>query len=153
LVTNPSFSTLPSSSWFVATVVPCETAAIRPPPTRPSTFSMPAMNPSAGLPGVDGVLVVTSSPVASSNATTSVNVPPVSMPIRIVRASAMPSIQAVRRRRGHGRMCQTGAPLVMTPARWSGSERRWFLSLSKGERVSRPPRSPVLAQASGARSL
>ncbi len=47
---------------------------------------MPARNPSAGLPGVDGVLVVTSSPESSSNATTSVNVPPVSMPMRIRRA-------------------------------------------------------------------
>ena len=44
---------------------------------------MPAMKPSAGLPGVLGVLVVTSSPESSSNATTSVNVPPVSMPILI----------------------------------------------------------------------
>ena len=46
---------------------------------------MPAMNPSAGLLGVDGVLVVTSSPVSSSKATTSVKVPPVSMPMRILR--------------------------------------------------------------------
>ena len=46
---------------------------------------MPAMNPSAGLPGVEGVLVVTSSPESSSKATTSVKVPPVSMPMRILR--------------------------------------------------------------------
>jgi hypothetical protein len=39
--------------------------------------------PTAGSAGVDGVLVVTSSPVASSSATTSVKVPPVSMPIRM----------------------------------------------------------------------
>ncbi len=44
---------------------------------------MPARKPSAGLAGVDGVLVVTSSPVSSSRATTSVNVPPVSMPTLI----------------------------------------------------------------------
>jgi len=43
------------------------------------------MKPSAVLAGVDGVLVVTSSPESSSNATTSVNVPPVSMPIRMRR--------------------------------------------------------------------
>ena len=57
---------------------------------------MPARNPSAGLAGVDGVLVVTSSPVSSSNATTSVNVPPVSMPMRM--------------RRGMSPLCQDDAP-------------------------------------------
>ena len=89
----PSASTLPSSSWLVATVVPWLTALIASPspsgsPNRPSTLSMPAMKPSAGLPGVDGVFVVTSSPEASSNATTSVKVPPVSMPMRILRVMA-----------------------------------------------------------------
>ena len=38
--------------------------------------------------GVDGVFVVTSSPESSSKATTSVNVPPVSIPIRMLRARA-----------------------------------------------------------------
>ncbi len=55
---------------------------------------MPARKPSAGLPGVEGVLVVTSSPVSSSNATTSVNVPPVSMPMRMRRV--MPATQSDR---------------------------------------------------------
>ena len=63
-------------------------------PEHPRIFSMPAMKPSAGLAGVLGVLVETSSPVSSSKATTSVNVPPVSMPTRIRRClSAMDSIQ------------------------------------------------------------
>ena len=53
---------------------------------RSRTLRTPLMKPSAGLLGVDGVLVVTSSPVSSSSATTSVNVPPVSMPILIRRA-------------------------------------------------------------------
>ena len=44
---------------------------------------MPAMNPSAGSAGVDGVLVVVTVPSDSSKATTSVKVPPVSMPMRI----------------------------------------------------------------------
>ena len=72
----------------MATVVPWLTAPIASPSasSTASTFSMPARNPSAGLAGVDGVLVVTSSPDSSSSATTSVNVPPVSMPIRIRRA-------------------------------------------------------------------
>ena len=56
---------------------------------------MPAMKPSAGLPGVLGVLVVTSSPESSSKATTSVNVPPVSMPILIRRCSVMGTIQPI----------------------------------------------------------
>ena len=41
--------------------------------------------------GVDGVLVVTIWPVSSSTATTSVNVPPVSTPMRIRRPSMTPS--------------------------------------------------------------
>ena len=67
--------------------VPWETAVMSLPsaPTMPRIFSMPAMKPSAGLPGVLGVLVVTSSPESSSNATTSVKVPPVSIPILIRR--------------------------------------------------------------------
>ncbi len=69
----------------MATVVPWLTAVIASPsaPTRSSTFAIPARKPSAGLLGVDGVLVVTSSPVSSSKATTSVKVPPVSIPILI----------------------------------------------------------------------
>ncbi len=82
---KPSRSTFPSSSWLVATVVPWLTAVIESPPapSRPSTFSIPSRNPSAGFAGVDGVLVDTAAPVSSSTATTSVKVPPVSMPIRI----------------------------------------------------------------------
>ena len=60
-------------------------------PISPSTLSMPARKPSAGLPGVDGVLVVTSSPVSSSKATTSVKVPPVSMPMRMRRVMQPPN--------------------------------------------------------------
>ena len=58
---------------------------------------MPAMKPSAGLPGVLGVFVVTSSPESSSKATTSVNVPPVSMPI-LIRRALMGTIQPIRPR-------------------------------------------------------
>src|SRR6478752_4562909 len=56
---NPSRSTLPSRSWLVATVVPWLTASMSAPvaPSRPSTLSMPARKPSAGLLGVDGVFV------------------------------------------------------------------------------------------------
>ncbi len=58
---------------------------------------MPARNPSAGLPGVEGVLVVTISPEPSSNATTSVNVPPVSMPIRILRPLVRVVMRSIQR--------------------------------------------------------
>src|SRR3954468_14297591 len=85
---NPIRSSLPSSSWLVATVVPWLTAVTAPPsrPSWPSTFRRPARKPSAGSPGVDGVLVLATSPVPSWTATTSVNVPPVSMPMRTRRA-------------------------------------------------------------------
>jgi len=49
----------------------------------------PVMKPSAGLPGVEGVLVVISSPVPSSSATTSVNSPGVD-------ADPDPSLSLVR---------------------------------------------------------
>ena len=79
----------------MATVVPWLTAEMASPsaaanPSRPSTFSIPARKPSAGLLGVDGVLVETSRPVASSSATTSVKVPPVSIPILMRPGVAMP---------------------------------------------------------------
>ena len=85
LVMNPSRPTSPSSNWLVAMVVPwlTDATASMPVPSSPSIFASPAMNPWAGSAGVDGVLVTVSSPVTSSNATTSVNVPPVSMPIRM----------------------------------------------------------------------
>ena len=88
---KPIRSSLPSSSWLVATVVPWLTTATSAPdaPSRPSTLSTAARKPSAGSAGVDGVFVVTSTPVASSSATTSVNVPPVSMPIRMRRRAAV----------------------------------------------------------------
>ena len=84
---NPSSSILPSSSWLVATVVPWQTAVTSAPvaPSRRRTLCRPLMNPSAGLAGVEGVLVVTRAPESWSNATTSVNVPPVSIPIRMRR--------------------------------------------------------------------
>src|SRR3954454_25398034 len=120
---NPSRSTLPSSSSVVATVVPWLTASMSAPvaPTSPSTLSMPARKPSAGLLGVDGVLVVTSSPESSSKATTSVTVPPWSMPIRIRRV--MVSIQPGRVSADHGRPCRRSAPRPATSASASGLRR------------------------------
>src|SRR4051812_2689968 len=84
---KPSCSTLPSSSWLVAMVVPWHTAVTSAPtaPMRSSTLWTPLRKPSAGSAGVVGVLVVTRAPDASSKATTSVNVPPVSMPMRMRR--------------------------------------------------------------------
>ena len=72
---------------------------------------MPAMNPSAGLLGVEGVLVVTSSPESSSKATTSVKVPPVSMPMRILRVMATSLAGGVGKRRRQHLPKRTLAPL------------------------------------------
>ena len=82
---KPSAPTLPCSNWLVATVVPCRIAEISvgEASEQARILSIPARKPSAGSSGVDGVLVVTTVPVRPSTATTSVNVPPVSMPIRM----------------------------------------------------------------------
>src|SRR3954468_20250132 len=85
---KPIRSSLPSSSWLVATVVPWLTAVTAEPSSsiRSSTLRTPLRKPSAGAAGVDGVLVVVVRPDSSSTATTSVKVPPVSMPMRTRRA-------------------------------------------------------------------
>src|SRR4051794_29702287 len=88
---KPIRSSLPSSSWLVATVVPWLTAVIALPSSwsRPRTLRTPLRKPSAGSAGVDGVFVVVVWPVSSSTATTSVNVPPVSIPMRTRRVGAL----------------------------------------------------------------
>src|SRR5215467_4089263 len=104
LVMNPSRPTSPSRSWLVAIVVPwlTDTTASIPWPSWASIFSRPVMKPSAGSAGVDGVLVTVSSPVDSSKATTSVKVPPVSMPIRMCGAvMASAGTPAEQARYGH----------------------------------------------------
>src|SRR4051812_19854572 len=100
---KPIRSSLPSSSWLVATVVPWLTAVTASPdrPIRSRTLRTPLRKPSAGSAGVDGVFVVVVWPVSSSTATTSVNVPPVSMPMRTRRA-VMAGTLAVRYRGGKG---------------------------------------------------
>jgi hypothetical protein len=57
---NPIRSSLPSSSWLVATVVPWLTAVTAEPSRsiKPRTLRTPFRKPSAGSAGVDGVLVV-----------------------------------------------------------------------------------------------
>jgi hypothetical protein len=62
---------------LVATVVPWATSPISSAPT----FSIARMNAVAGSLGEEGTLVLKTRP-AGSTATTSVNVPPVSMPMR-----------------------------------------------------------------------
>ena len=104
VVMKPSPGNRSSSSALVATVVPWETEAtpVETPPssarTRPVASAAPcgcrrARRPT-GRAGVDGVLVVTISPVASSTATTSVNVPPVSMPMRRRRLTRLVPLSA-----------------------------------------------------------
>jgi hypothetical protein len=81
---KPSGPMSPSSSWLVAMVVPwlTEATSAGAAPRRPRILRRPVRKPSAGSGGVDGVFVTVSSPVSSSKATTSVKVPPVSIPIR-----------------------------------------------------------------------
>src|SRR5207302_3302341 len=79
---SPSPGNEPSSdsSALVATVVPCETPEMSL-GSQPACWTIlwtPAMKPIDGSCGVVGVLVVCTTPVSSSKATTSVNVPPVS---------------------------------------------------------------------------
>src|SRR3954463_11560005 len=108
---NPIRSSLPSSSWLVATVVPWLTAVIASPcrPIRSRTLRTPVRKPSAGSAGVEGVFVVVVRPVSSSTATTSVNVPPVSIPMRTRRADAvMTETLALRYRRRKGRAVGAG---------------------------------------------
>src|SRR5262245_52555838 len=110
---NPMPPTSPVSSWLVATVVPWLTDArsAGPAPSAPSALRMPVRKPSAGSAGVDGVLTASSSPESSSTATTSVNVPPVSMPTRIRLTVAPLSPRQCRcRDRSGGRQTLTIAP-------------------------------------------
>src|SRR5680860_1352220 len=117
---KPSPSTLPSSNLFVATVVPWLTAVIASPPASTRCFVgwTPARKPSAGSDGVDGVLVVTTSPVPTSTATTSVKVPPVSIPILTRRLTwPIPPPGPVP---GVGESCQ----VPFARAGWCGAMRR-----------------------------
>jgi hypothetical protein len=99
--------TSPVSSWLVATVVPWLTEARvgRAGAQCPERLADAGEEPSAGSAGVDGVLTASSSPESSSTATTSVNVPPVSMPtlIRLTSSVSLPG-------RGWGRQTLTIAP-------------------------------------------
>jgi len=87
----------------VATVVPWLTAEVSlySAPSKASALCTPVRKPSAGLLGVDGVFVATISPESSRRATTSVNVPPVSIPILIRRATHSSQLGAaeIERRR------------------------------------------------------
>src|SRR4051812_43293530 len=123
---NPIRSSLPSSSWLVATVVPWLTAVIASPdrPSEPSTLRTPLRKPSAGSAGVDGVFVVVVCPVSSSTATTSVNVPPVSMPMRTRRALMGTYLRAeIPAREGARLVAHPGAAGSVSPppppVRWS----------------------------------
>jgi hypothetical protein len=77
---------------FVATVVPW---TVKPTdagstPKRVKPWSRPFMNPSEGSAGTVGTFATRTSPVASSTITTSVKVPPISTPMRV-----MPPVVAV----------------------------------------------------------
>src|SRR5438876_11573480 len=77
VVTKAVLAPLRSSSALVATVDPCTTSARRPPLAR----SMPSKITAAGAAGFDRSLKLSSLP-PSCRTTKSVNVPPVSTPMR-----------------------------------------------------------------------
>src|SRR5262252_6626256 len=83
VVTSVTRAPFRSSSAFVATVEPCRTRVPRPAPARAS----PASTACAGSCGVDGTLNATRSP--PRQATTSVKVPPVSMPMALAAGSTL----------------------------------------------------------------
>src|SRR3712207_9058373 len=85
---NPIRSSRPSSSWFVATVVPWLTAVTASPdrPIRSSTLRTPVRKPSAGSAGGGGVLVVVVRPHSSSPATPAGKGAPGSVPMAARRA-------------------------------------------------------------------
>ena len=84
----PTFATSPSSSAFVACVVECAMNAIRPALTpgvssaRRIPATIPAATPSGASWVVGTLMRATTSPLVASTATTSVNVPPTSIPTR-----------------------------------------------------------------------
>ena len=92
---------------------------------------MPARNPSAGLAGVDGVLVVTSSPVSSSRATTSVNVPPVSMPT-LIRRARLHEVDSSRPAAARARVQTGGMRLVIRGRDLPGASRPGYDRIGVG---------------------
>src|SRR5215211_9077296 len=118
----------------------------------PSTLRAPARKPSAGSAGVDGVLVVLVRPVSSSTATTSVNVPPVSMPMR-TRRSVMAETLALRYPSGKGPRGSADAEGVEGPQ--DGSGRRGHVEppgmdeLARGQADRRPDREVHRDRAGG----
>src|SRR5215470_2585411 len=83
---RPSESITPCSSALVATVVPCERVATSALAAAawPRISRTPFARPIAGFAGVLATLVTSMRPVRPSTATMSVNVPPVSMPMRSI---------------------------------------------------------------------
>ena len=79
VVTNATLEPVRSISAFVPTVVPCVNVSIAAGATPPSSSALTIARP--GVLGVDDVFSESTWPVAGSNTTMSVNVPPVSMPM------------------------------------------------------------------------
>src|SRR5262245_11520860 len=87
VVIRPVFAPLRSSTALVATVVACRTTSTALPRTSisASSFSNPSITASPGLAGLVGTFRAWVAPVASSDSTKSVNVPPMSNATRIMR--------------------------------------------------------------------
>ena len=115
---------------------------------------------STGWAGVDGTLTVRRSPVASSRATRSVNVPPVSTPMRsccwafTARASLAPSPTGAGAEGGVSAGGEgVGYRKTTLATRWGRRRRRWRSRTRRGRSAStdrradrRPPGRPVEAR-------
>src|SRR5262245_43701228 len=99
VVMRPVFAPLRSSTALVATVVACSTTSTEPPrtPVAASSLSSPSITASPGLAELVATFKACVAPVASSDSTKSVKVPPISNATRIMRSSKVDCRQRLRR--------------------------------------------------------
>src|SRR5262245_10216304 len=110
VVSMPTTAPFFSSSALVATVVPWTTSAVsrssasRSRPSSEASRRSPSITPSDGSDGVEAAFARATRP-ESSTATTSVNVPPTSIPMRSILAAPRPGPRDATAARGRGRYC------------------------------------------------
>ena len=132
VVISPARAPRRSSSALVPTVVPC---TMDPSAATGPNCRSPCRNPTASSPRLDGTLAVRTRPVAASNSTRSVKVPPTSTPTIPVPTLPVPRNPGSRRA-GHGRSPAAPARDRVTPTRDGAAPR---IPASR-----RPPQPPAL---------
>ena len=107
---RPTLAPFSSSTMLVDTVVPCSSAAISEAAMPVSSIScwIPSRIPTDWSLGVDGVFNKRIAPERSSNRSRSVNVPPTSMPSRLLISS--PALAAPERRRSRYQSLSASLP-------------------------------------------